>query len=112
MDFVFLFATALGIAFMGYAVYWGVKVATLAKKYPHLLLTYFLQKDSCSKLTGTFVEKYMSQSKSEIIIWRNEHTGGFLRTENMTDEDTWKLLMTAANEIGARIGVQTAIIPR
>lgn len=112
MDFVFLFASALGIACMGYAVYWGVKVATLAKKYPHLLLTYFLQKDACSKLTGEFVEKYMPQAKSEIIIWRNEKSGGFLKTENMTDEDTWKLLQLAANELGDRIGIKTAVIPQ
>lgn len=106
MDIVLLLATALGIAVMAYALYWFVKASALSKSNPNLMLSVFLQKSVCSRATGKYVDKYMPKAKYQLILWN----GGILKSENMTDEEAMKLLLTAANEIGDGIGYKAALV--
>lgn len=109
MDIALLFAAAIGILIMGFAILFALKAQILQHGR---FLTYFVQNSPCSKSTAIYVEKHMKQASQQVILWCGKDGGGVLKSENMTDEDAFKKLAAATSEIGDRIGVQTAFIPR
>jgi len=77
-----------------------------------VLVSMLIQHDDCSRLTGEYVDKHLPHATGQVIVWRNggEEGGGVLKSESMSDEEAVRLLLTAANEIGQKNGIKTAVI--
>lgn len=112
MDIVLWLMAVFSVGVVSAGVYWTVKLANKMRKYKWPVLVLVDKKTPAAKMAIKYVEKYIPQVESSIVIWNGKEgcDGGILKTENMTDEEAARLLCVALNEIGESIGVQTALI--
>ena len=105
-----LILAMIGAGIVGFCIALLVRVLRLKRDNKPLTASLLIQHSPCSRCVGEYIEKYQSQATSEIHVWRNCEDGGVLKSENLTDEEAFKMLLSAVDEIGAKIGIKTAVI--
>lgn len=112
MDMVIWLMAVFSVGVVSIGVYWTFKAASKLSKYKWPVLVLVDKKTPAAKMAIKYVEKYIPTVESSIVIWKGKDgfDGGVLRSENMTDEEAAKLLLTALTEVGENIGIQAAII--
>jgi hypothetical protein len=67
----------------------------MSKNIP-TLVSFVVQRDSCSRLLGEFSEDHLHACKNLVIVWRTERDDiNVLSSEELTEQDTEELLTKA-----------------
>ena len=66
-----------------------------------VMLTFLLQRDQCSRLLGEFGEKYLEDTQSLIIVWKDSQGKVWEKhTDDMNDHEISGFMLAASLKLG------------